>query len=163
MLEAPWPRPQEALWCLVLLSLCLLPSEIFSPTVTHYFSQLHGDPELQWRWGDCVAQLILRWVPSGPLSHTSVDSQIIPRPINFLIYTWSWQQGQKDGSAEVSFPNGQGAELSQPLLPKRPLIFKISPGHHAIQRPQSRWWGTEKGFCFPQKGKLRFLWWKRGM
>lgn len=67
----------------------LLQSVICSPHITHSFSisaeALHcGGSE------GIPAPTILWWMPSGPLSHTSVDSQIILRPINFKSEGWRW-------------------------------------------------------------------------
>lgn len=86
----------------------LLWSWICSPNITPFFAQLHGGPELWWEWGSSLTQLVLQWMPSGSLSHTSVDLQIIHRPINFLIYTQSWKQGKKGGKWRPVIPQWTG-------------------------------------------------------
>ena len=65
---------------------------------------------------------------------------------------------REDGSEDSLLSSGQWAEAVPTTPSKSQFIFRISWGQLVIQRPQSPWQGTERGFCFPQKGKLRFLW-----
>lgn len=60
------------------------------PSLTPAGPQIHGGLEL-WRVRETLTLPTLPRMPSRPLSHTSGDSQIIHRAINFLIHTPSWQ------------------------------------------------------------------------
>lgn len=49
-------------------------------------------------------------------------------------------------------PMDRGQGLSQPLHPKGPLIFTISPGHHAIEGRSPVDEALKEGFVFHKKG-----------
>lgn len=138
----------------------LLCSRICIPTITHSVPSSLEASNCGGSEGT-LTQLICGVCPQGfSATPLGIHKSFIDL---FLIYTRSWQRGRKGWKWRPLTLQWTGAAAVPATPSKSWLIFQISRGQLVIQRPQSRWWGTERGFCFPQKGKLRFLWWKRRM